>query len=111
MPGYEKISKKVMVCATCDKWKSDDRRPILDSIEIEYEVYQKGECMGKINNQQMMSPLSKCKEWRVWKKMNAPRLKPMDKKSVLEAKKNANRIAKAKAFLRKQGILTTEETK
>lgn len=95
MPGYDKVGKKTRICATCDNWRSYDRRPVNDNIDIEYEVYQRAECAGSINRQQMMTPLSKCKEWRMWKKME---VKPMSTRKKDE-ELNLNRIRKAKEYL------------
>ncbi|MBF2735404.1 MAG: hypothetical protein ISN26_04920 [Betaproteobacteria bacterium AqS2] len=99
MPGYEKVSKKSRVCATCDHWRSYDRRPINENLEIEYEVYQKAECGGTINREQMMTPLSKCKDWRMWTKLV---VKPITVKDAKTEMRNLNRIRKAKEYLGQQ---------
>lgn len=95
MPGYEKVSKKSRICATCDHWRSYDRRPINDNIDVEYEVYQRAECGGTINREQAMAPLSKCKEWRIWSKMV---IKPLTVKDAKQEMLNLNRIRKAKEY-------------
>ena len=74
MPGVEKIRKKVMVCATCDLWKGEIRNPSNDRLYVLYESFQRGLCTGPIKTGKSMTPMNKCRAWRLWKKMNKPRV-------------------------------------
>ncbi len=73
MAGLAKIKKKVSVCATCDMWKGEVRHPSEDRLYVVYESFQRGLCSGPIKRGLSMTPLNKCRAWRVWKKLNKPR--------------------------------------
>ena len=70
MPGLEKLQKKVVACVTCDYWKGEIRRPSENRQYVLFESFQRGICSGRINTGQSMTPLNKCKAWRMWAKMH-----------------------------------------
>lgn len=73
MSGLEKLSKKVNACVTCDSWKAELRHPSPDRFFVIYESYQRGVCTGPIKTGVSMTPLNKCKAWRMWAALRKPK--------------------------------------
>ena len=72
MPGLEKISKRVNACVTCDYWKGELRNPTPERLYVVYESFQRGICTGPVKRGRSMTPLNKCKAWRMWAQLNKP---------------------------------------
>ncbi len=97
MASIEKVSRKSKLCVTCDLWKGDIRNPSRDRTDVVFQTYQRGVCMGPLHTGEPMTPLNKCRAWRLWKKMNTPRtdeqkrgffteLEELDKNTVFKGK-------------------------
>lgn len=73
MPGLEKLAKKVNACVTCDYWKGELRNPTPDRFFVVYESFQRGVCTGPLKTGKSMTPLNKCKAWRIWAQLKKPK--------------------------------------
>ena len=73
MSGLDKVSKKVNACVTCEYWKGEVRQTTPDRLFVVYESYQRGACMGPLKTGQSMTPLNKCKAWRIWAHLKKPK--------------------------------------
>ena len=69
MAGYEGLPKRTIACATCDNWDADKRFPSRNRQEVLYETYQKGKCFGMQFMGEWTTPRFRCKNWKVWRKM------------------------------------------
>ena len=74
MASIERISRKTKLCASCDLWKGEVRNPSQNRTEVIFQSFQRGVCMGPLHTGEPMTPFNKCRAWRMWKKMNTPRV-------------------------------------
>ncbi len=92
MAGYEAIGKKTIACATCDNWEADKRFPSRDRKDVLYETYQKGKCFGVEYRGEWTTPRFRCRDWKIWRKMN---VRPKFQSDITEEARKARMADKS----------------